>query len=134
MAYNVNKDLVNGDDIFLYLYTPGTAITHASSFTSANTEVLAFATSCSLQVDGETIDTSNKMSCRWNSNLAGKNSYTVSADALYTAKSGTCSFDKLLELMVAGNAVGWAMAKPASDGDTICDNNEFYIDNTNVIA
>lgn len=134
MAYDVNKDLVNGNDVFLYLFTPSTSITAASSFTSANTNVLAFATSCSLQIDGETIDTSNKMSCRWNSNLAGKNSYTVSADALYTAKEGAYSFDKLLELQVAGNAIGWAMAQPASDGDTVCENNTFSIDNTQVIA
>lgn len=64
MTYDVNKDLVNGNDLFLYIFTPSTAITAASSFTSANTDVLAFATSCSLQIDGETIDTSNKMSCR----------------------------------------------------------------------
>lgn len=63
-TYNVNSDLVNGNDIFLYVFTPSSAITATTDFTSANTNVLAFATSCSLQVDGETIDTSNKMSCR----------------------------------------------------------------------
>ena len=132
MTYDVNKDLVMGDNIFLYIYTPSTAITAASAFTSANTEVIAFATSCSLQVDGETIDTSNKMSCRWNANLAGKNSYTVSADALYTAKSGATSFDTLLSKMVDGNAIGWAMAQPSSA--TSCSEQNFYIDNTKVIA
>lgn len=63
-TYNVNTDLVKGNDLFLYVFEQSTAITAASSFTSANTNVLAFATSCSLQVDGETLDTSNKMSCR----------------------------------------------------------------------
>lgn len=131
-TYNVNTDLVNGDKIFLYIFEPSTAITSASSFTSANTSVIAFATSCSLQVDGETIDTSNKMSCRWNSALAGKNSYTVSADALYSKKSGHYSFDSLLADMMAGEAVGWAMAQPVAGVD--CATNPFYIDNTKVIA
>ena len=134
MKYNVNEDLVNGNDVFLYLFTPSSAITSKTAFTSANTEVLAFATSCSLQVDGETIDTSNKMSCQWNSNIAGKNSYTVSADALYTATSGACNFDRLLALMIQGEAIGWAMAKPVDDNDVVCENNEFFIDNNTVIA
>ncbi len=104
MAYNVNTDLILGDDLFLYL-------------TSGNS-VVAFATSCSIQIDGETIDTSNKMSGRWNSNLAGKNGYTISADALYTQKDGHFSFDKLMELMVASNqAVAWTVGN-AVDRDT----------------
>lgn len=132
MTYNVNKDLVNGDDLFLYVYEPSTAITATTSLTSANTNVIAFATSCSLQVDGETIDTSNKMACRWTSNLAGKNGYTVSADALYTDASGAYSFDSLLGDMVAGDAVGWAIAQ-CSTAATCADQN-FYIDNSKVVA
>ena len=132
MTYNVNKDLVQGDDLFLYVFTASTAITAASSLTSANTDVLAFATSCALQIDGETIDTSNKMSCRWNSNIAGKNSYTVSADALYTDATGAYSFDSLLADMVAGDALGWAIAQPTT-AET-CSAQNFYIDNTKVVA
>ena len=94
--YNVNTDLVNGDDLFLYIYEPSIAITATTQLTSGNTNVIAFATSCALQVDGETIDTSNKMSCRWNATKAGRNGYSVSADALYTDKSGLYSFDSLL--------------------------------------
>lgn len=109
MAYNVNTDLVRADDLFLYI-------------TSANS-VVAFATSCSVQIDGETIDTSNKMSGRWNSNLGGKNGYTISADALYTQVDGHFSFDKLMELMVASNeavawSVGFAKDKESFDLDT----------------
>ena len=113
-TYDVNTQLVQGDDLFLYLFS-ATGITSLSSLTSANTEVLAFATSCSLQIDGETIDTSNKMSCAWNSNLAGKNGYTVSADALYTDASGATSFDAVLGYMVARNAIGWAIGPHAGD-------------------
>ena len=114
MAYDVNKDLVQGDDLFLYLFT-ASGITATTQLNSGNTEVVAFATSCSLQVDGETIDTSNKMSCAWTSNLAGKNSYTVSADALYTQKSGATSFDAILGYMVARDSIGWAIGTHAGD-------------------
>ena len=97
MAFNVNTDLVLGDDMYLYV-------------TSGNTPV-AFATSCSIQIDGETIDTSNKMSGRWNSNLAVKNGYTISTDALYTQATGLYSFDSLMEQMVAGGKLEWAIGK-----------------------
>ena len=133
MAYNVNTDLVNGDDLMLYIFTASTEITGATSLTSANTKVLSFATSCALNIDGATIDTSNKMSCRWVSNLAGKNSYTVSADALYTDAADAYSFDDLLGAMVAGDAIGWAMAQPAEFTGS-CADNPFSIDNTKVIA
>lgn len=131
MAYNVNTDLVRGDDLFLYVFDT-TGVTAFSGIPSGTT-VVAFATSCSLQIDGETIDTSNKMSCVWNSNLAGKNGYTVSADALYTDANGATSFDTLLGKMVAGNAVGWAIA-PASEHSGSCTTNDFTIDKTNAIA
>lgn len=108
MAYNVNTDLKRGDSIFLYLFDAD-----SSGYTP-----IAFATSCALQVDGETIDTSNKMSGRWNSNLAGKNGYSISTDALFTRTTGHTSFDYLLGKMVAGGAIKWAMSEPAVDDNT----------------
>jgi predicted secreted protein len=96
-TYDVNTQLVLGEEMYLYV-------------TSANTPV-AFATSCSVQIDGETIDTSNKMSGRWNSNLAGKNGYTISADALYTQETGLYSFDSLMEKMIAGGKLEWVIGK-----------------------
>jgi predicted secreted protein len=96
-TYDVNTQLILGDDMYLYV-------------TSGDTPV-AFATSCSVQIDGETIDTSNKMSGRWNSNLAGKNSYTISTDALYTQAEGLYSFDSLMEKMVEGGKLEWKIGK-----------------------
>ena len=114
---DVNKDLVRADDLYFYV-------------TSANT-VVAFATSCSLQVDGETIDSSNKMSCRWNANLAGKNSYSVSVDALYTQNTGLTSFDKLMEMMVSGAAIDWAIGVAQAYTGT-CESNTFALDTSKV--
>lgn len=131
-TFNVNTDLVNGDEVMLYIFTGSTAPTSATAF-SADTEVVAFATSCSLNIDGATIDTSNKMSCRWNSNLAGKNSYTVSADALYTDVNGTYNFDDLLAAMIDGDPIYWAMGEPAASTAS-CETNTFELDTTKVIA
>ena len=104
-TFDVNKDLVLGEEMYLYV-------------TSANTPI-AFATSCSVQIDGETIDTSNKMSGRWNSNLAGKNGYTISSDALYTQTTGLYSFDTLMTKMIDGGTLEWTVgrAKDYKNGD-----------------
>lgn len=111
MGYST-KDLVLGDDLFLYLFQ--------------DNKVLAFAQSCSLEVAGETIDVSNKMSCRWVANLAGKNSYTVSADALYTQATGVCSFDTLMTKMMAGGEIDWAIGKAIEEDD--CTTATFALD------
>lgn len=95
--WNENKDLIHGDDLLLYLTTGKT--------------VVAYATSCSLQVDSESIDTSSKFSCKWNSAMGGKASYTISADALYCNNASGISFDKLLEMMVKGEQVEWYMGE-----------------------
>ena len=93
-TWNENTQLVNGDNLLLYL-------------TSGQT-VVAYATSCSLQVDSETIDTSSKFSCKWASNMGGKASYTISADALYCQDvEGAISFDKLLEFIAKGEQIEW---------------------------
>ena len=116
MAYwNENQDLIHGDDLLLYL-------------TSAKT-VVAYATSCSLQVDAESIDTSSKFSCKWASAMGGKASYTISTDALYCNNASGISFDKLLEMMVTGEQVEWYMGEEqAWSGD--CASNPHVLDTT----
>jgi hypothetical protein len=95
--WNENLDLIHGDSLLLYL-------------TSGKT-VVAYATSCSLQVDAETIDTSSKFSCKWSSNMGGKAGYQISADALYSSNASGISFDSLLEMMVKGEQVEWYMGE-----------------------
>lgn len=96
-TYDVNTMLVKGEEMYLYV-------------TSEN-KPLAFATTCAIQIDGETIDTSNKMSGRWNSNLAGKNGYTISSDALFTQTEGLYSFDALMAKMIEGGTIEWTVGK-----------------------
>ena len=114
-TWNVGTDLINGDELLLYL-------------TSGQT-VVAYATSVSLQVDSETIDTSSKFSCRWASNLGGRASYTISADALYCNAAQGVSFDGLLEMMVEGKPVEWYIGQEAQfEGN--CDENPHTLDTT----
>lgn len=114
--WNENAQLVNGDNFLLYLTTGKT--------------VVAYATSCSLQVDSETIDTSSKFSCKWASNMGGKASYTISADALYCQNTeGAISFDTLLEYMVKGEQIEWYMGEEAAHTGT-CETNPHTLDTT----
>lgn len=114
--WNENAQLINGDNFLLYL-------------TSGHT-VVAYATSCSLQVDSETIDTSSKFSCKWASNMGGKASYTISADALYCQDvEGAISFDKLLEYMVSGDQVEWYMGEEEEHTGS-CETNPHTLDTT----
>ena len=118
MAWNTNIDLVKGNDYFLYLVLPDTAGTISSAVTDA--KVIAYATSCSFQIDADTLDVTSKLSCRWNANVAGNASYTVSSDALYCLKSSAdansaYTIDHLFEAMVEGKNVGWFMGKDSAE-------------------
>lgn len=117
-TWDINSDLVQGDKLLLYIVT-GT--------TSGNYDVLAYATSCSVQIDQETIDTSSKFSCRWNANMGGRASYSVSADALYTNASGVVSFDTLMALMLEGENVGWAIGEEVAYTGS-CESNPHTLD------
>ncbi len=121
--WNINQDLVNGDRLLFYLVsgsTTGQSVTDA--ITGGTCKVVAYATSVSIQIDNETIDVSSKFSCRWSSNFGGRNSYTISCDALYcdkakAAANGAISFDVLMDLMVAGGSIGWVVGQEVEEND-----------------
>ena len=132
--YDANKDLVMADNIMLFIVTGDTTtITGLTSFTAENTQVIAFGTSCSVEASQDTIDTSNKMSCRWQNNLAGRANYTVSSDSLYTNATGALSYDALLKAMVAGDAIAWCQAA-VKDGTDCSGDSTFEIDPAQIIA
>lgn len=109
-----NTQLVKGNEFMLYLTTGKT--------------VVAYATSCSLQVDSETIDTSSKFSCKWASNMGGNASYTISADALYCQNTeGGISFDTLLQYMVKGDQIEWYMGEEEAHSGS-CETNPHTLD------
>ena len=64
--------LLNGTDLLLKVGSG-----------NANEVVLAFATSCSLEISTDEIDQTNKDSVGWKSIIQGTRSWSVSADAMY---------------------------------------------------
>ena len=64
--------LVNGTDLLLKVGS-----------SDSNEVVVAFATSCSLDISMDEIDQTNKDSLGWKSIIGGLRSWSVSADALY---------------------------------------------------
>jgi hypothetical protein len=65
----------------------------------------AFATSATLSISTNVIDTSNKFDGSWQSGLAGKKSYTVASEALMTEKEGAESYKKLIDAQIAGKPI-----------------------------
>lgn len=88
-SYNVNTDLVKGNEMFLYV----------------GAVPVAFAKSCNLNISADSIDTSNKMSGNFKSALAGVISWNITSDFLYTNVVGDTSFDELFASMLAGTTV-----------------------------
>lgn len=118
MAWSVNNDLVNGNDMWLYLVDlDGGAMT---SGMVANAKVLAYSQSASLEVNADTLDVTTKLACRWNAVLPGNASYTVSSDNLYCLKSAAVAndawtIDNLFDAMITGDNIGWVLAQDSSD-------------------
>ena len=124
-----DQDLVKANDLLLYIYsgsTSGSAVPVAFP--------VAFGTNVQVQIDGQTISANNKMACKWQTNMAGNNSFTISSDSLYTDTSDDFSYDDLFALMVAGGSVKFAVAQPTSGSVETCDSATYDIDNTKIVA
>ena len=100
ITYNVNTDLILADSLFIFV----------------DDMPLAFAQSANLSFSADSIDTSNKMSPIWVSNLQGKLSYTITSDALITKKEGALSFDTLLDKATKREPVNFVFGKASEDG------------------
>lgn len=127
-TWNANKDLVVGNDLWLYLVDLGhgdSAVPMTYALATSSAMPIAYATSCSLEISADQLEAASKMSCRWNVSRQGTGSYTVNADALYclqaTAAANDCkTIDDLFEAMVDGDNVGWVIAQDAhTDCNTI---------------
>ena len=96
---------------------------------------VAFAKSCSIEIQADTIDTSNKMSLNWKEFLTSKLSYTISCDSLVTYKAtaeGTDPLSKvytyadLLDAMVARDLVTFKIAKTAENDESYAAETEYF--------
>ena len=68
---------------------------------------VAYATSASLTLSTNVIDTSNKMDGSWQSGVAGKKSYTVSSEQLLTEQKDSKSYHSLLKAQIEGKPVAF---------------------------
>ena len=113
MAWNQNNDLVKGDNLLLYL-------------TSGKT-VVAYATSVSLSIDGEEIDTSSKFSCKWRAGMGGRMGYTINFDSLYSNNESGVSFDEILAMQIKGDQIDWYIGEEAAFTGS-CEDNPHTLD------
>lgn len=90
-TYNISEQRILGDELFIY-------INMATGGTSEDWQPLAYSTTCSLNLNSDTIDASNKMAGIWSAALPGKLSWTISTESLMsTSNTGYEYFyDKLV--------------------------------------
>lgn len=81
---------------------------------------IAYATSHTLEISGETVDTSNKDegSGGWASNEAGTLSWTASSENLYSVDGAGDNYEDLFDLMVAKQPIECIFCKKSQASDT----------------
>lgn len=98
--YN-SLDTILGDEMFLYVEVAGTGENSGTT----TWEPIAFTTTCSLSINGDSIDVSNKMDGVWSAAKMGKMGWTVSSSNLLAEKTETTTgfltdFDYFYDKMV----------------------------------
>ena len=109
MAFNRKNDLQLGEGLMLY-------VTGDSGLLP-----IAYATSHSLSVNGETIDTSSKMSGAWQDFLIGQLNWQITSDALVSKTDGHMSFNTLFDIMTAREGIPVTVGTPKNTEDFVLD-------------
>jgi predicted secreted protein len=87
------SNLVKGNSMFLYV----------------GTDPLAGSKSVDLAITTKTIDVSSKMSGNWDESIAGKNSYTLNSDFLFSTATGDTNFHSLQAIQATGGTVSFVL-------------------------
>lgn len=115
MAYDQNKDLVLGEGLMLYV--------KSGSEGSETLQPIAYATTHTLTVNGETIDTSSKMSGNWQDFLVGQLNWQITSDSLVSKTTGHMSFKTLFDMMIVRKGIEVVIGSPEEDDE------DFALDN-----
>lgn len=109
--------LVNGTDLLLKV-----------GDTNSNEVLVAFSTSCSLEVTMDEIDQTNKSSSGWKQIIGGLRSWSVSADALYQneAEVGKTAFVDFWDHLGGTNQRAKVFVELAITGGAGSDGNKYY--------
>ena len=109
--------LINGTDLLLRVGT-----------TDANEAIIAYSTSCSLEISMDEIDQTSKDSQGWKDIIGGTRSWSVSSDALYANESQTNEDFRSLFDLLGGSSNGRSKiyVELAVNGGSNTDNNVYY--------
>ncbi len=77
----------------------------------------AYATSATLNLSANVIDTSNKFDGSWQSGKVGKKSFTVNSEALLTEQPDTLSYEQLIDKYIEGAPVEFEFGTLKYDED-----------------
>ena len=108
MAFDQNVDLVLGEALMLYIKSGAGAGTLTP---------IAYATSHSLSVNGDTIDTSSKMSGNWQDFLVGQLNWQITSESLISKTEGHLSYNTLLDLMIQRKGIEITIGSPVADSE-----------------
>lgn len=135
-TYNAATSTLTGDRLNLYAET-NMADKEVGVIDFSTVDPVAFATSCSIEVSADTIDTSNKMGGNWKNTLVGQLGWTVSCDALYSYDdTNHLSFKQLMDAYVNRTPVGIAIGIPAKTEVEFAQAqaNGFMLDSTDTVV
>ncbi len=109
MAFNQKTDLTKGEALLLYISedTEGTA----------SYQPIAYASSHSLSINGDTIDTSSKMSGAWKEFFIGQLNWQVTSESLVSKAAGHMSFKSLKTLMTAREPILIKIGSPTASSE-----------------
>lgn len=126
MAFDQNTDLQLGEGLMLYVEDM-----------VAETPTLvpvAYATTHTVSVNGDTIDTSSKMSGAWQDFLVGQLNWQVTSESLVSKTTGHMSFNTLLALMTKRKPIDIKIGTPTDDDDFTLDATKPTIEGSAVIT
>mgnify|MGYP003129447110 CR=1 FL=1 len=109
--------LVNGTDLLLKV-----------GDSNSNEVVVAFATSCSLEISMDEIDQTNKDSAGWKQIIGGLRSWSASAEALYQneAESSKTAFVDFWDHLGGANQRQKVFVELTITGASSADSNKYY--------
>ena len=126
MAFDQNTDLELGEGLLLYVETKVGEV--------ATLHPVAYATTHTVSVNGDTIDTSSKMSGAWQDFLVGQLNWQVTSESLVSKTSGHMSFNTLLSLMVKREPINIKIGTPTDGTDFALDTSKPTLEGSAVIT
>jgi len=109
--------VINGTDLLVYIDA---------------THPIGYSTTCSLALNADMRDVSNKDSAGWKAVLPGQKNWTVSCEALVVMATGSYNLKYMMDCIVNKTAIS-LLFKTANTGDVIFSGNA-YVTSCNISA